>query len=132
MMVIDLCFSVKKVPRPRFEDLNRNVSSVIVYYFRWQCRKSVLPYSIGLSCLSFVKVLVKSCALDGAQLSVFQPDLVSQGFDTQVQPHTTEEELGMPWMMVLVGVPLMALKMCSESGRTLFTSSTGLIWNREE
>lgn len=25
--------------------------------------------------------------------------------------HTTEEELGMPWMMALVGVPLMALKM---------------------
>lgn len=26
------------------------------------------------------------------------------------QHHTTEEELGMPWMVALVGVPLMALK----------------------
>lgn len=25
--------------------------------------------------------------------------------------HATEDELGMPWMIVLVGVPLMALKM---------------------
>lgn len=45
-----------------------------------------------------------------------------------IQHYTTEEELGMPWMMVLVGVPLMALKMCSESGRPFFMpSSTGLI-----
>lgn len=43
-------------------------------------------------------------------------------------PHTTEDELGMPWMVALLGVPLIALKMCSESGRTLFMpSSTGLI-----
>ena len=43
--------------------------------------------------------------------------------------HTTEEVQGTPWMVAPVGVPLMALKMCSESGRTLFIpSSTGLIW----
>lgn len=43
--------------------------------------------------------------------------------------HTTEEELGMPTMVAPLGVPLMTLKMCSESGRTLFMpSSTGMIW----
>lgn len=47
--------------------------------------------------------------------------------------HTTEDELGMPWMVALVGVPLMALKIWSESGRTLFMpSSTGLIWKKEK
>ena len=46
--------------------------------------------------------------------------------------HTTEEVLGTPWMVAPVGVPLMALKMWSESGRTLFIpSSTGLIWRTE-
>lgn len=36
----------------------------------------------------------------------------------------------MPWMVAPVGVPLMALKIWSESGRTLFMpSSTGLILN---
>lgn len=41
---------------------------------------------------------------------------------------TTEEELGIPWMLAVVGVPLMALKMCRESGRGFFiTSSTGEI-----
>lgn len=45
--------------------------------------------------------------------------------------HTTDEELGIPWMVVPLGVPLMALKMCRESGRTVFTlSSTVLIWKR--
>lgn len=64
-------------------------------------------------------------------LSIKQPELVFGGICALVESvkyYTTEEELGMPWMMVLVGVPLMALKMCSESGRTLFRpSSTGLI-----
>lgn len=41
--------------------------------------------------------------------------------------HATEEELGIPWTVVLVGVPLMALKMCSELGMTLAFSSTGVI-----
>lgn len=46
----------------------------------------------------------------------------------QAVAHTTEEELGRPWMLVPVGVPLIALKMCKESGRVLFiASSTGLI-----
>lgn len=52
---------------------------------------------------------------------------------TQATNHTTEEELGIPWMIALVGVPLIALKMCSESGRALFMpSSTGLIWREEK
>lgn len=42
--------------------------------------------------------------------------------------HATEEELGIPWTVVLVGVPLMALKMCIELGITLAFSSTGVIW----
>lgn len=41
--------------------------------------------------------------------------------------HTTEDELVMPWTIVLVGVPLMALKMCREFGRTLVFSSRGQI-----
>ena len=41
--------------------------------------------------------------------------------------HTTEDELVMPCTSVLVGVPLMALKMCREFGRTLVFSSRGQI-----
>lgn len=36
------------------------------------------------------------------------------GAEVKVNPgwhHTTDEELGMPWMVALVGVPLIALKM---------------------
>lgn len=44
------------------------------------------------------------------------------------QVHTTDEEFGRPWIVAAVGVPLMALKMCSESGRGLrIPSSAGLI-----
>ena len=42
------------------------------------------------------------------------PASFSKGAEFKADPgkhHTTEEELGMPWMMALVGVPLMALKM---------------------
>ena len=41
--------------------------------------------------------------------------------------HTTEDELVMPWTSVLVGVPLMALKMWREFGKTLVFSSRGQI-----
>lgn len=43
------------------------------------------------------------------------------------QSHTTEDELVIPWTMVLVGVPLMALKMWREFGKTLVFSSSGQI-----
>jgi len=43
------------------------------------------------------------------------------------QNHTTEDELVIPWTMVLVGVPLMALKMWMEFGKTLVFSSSGQI-----
>lgn len=97
--------------------------------------------SLVFRCLTFVKIMTKSkikkvlclviIEMEQSCLSTRLPELVLQGLCAQVKPvvrYTTEEELGMPWMIVVVGVPLMALKMCSESGRALFMpSSTGLI-----
>lgn len=45
--------------------------------------------------------------------------------------HTTEDELVIPWTIVLVGVPLMALKMWREFGKTLVFSSRGQISRTE-
>lgn len=42
-----------------------------------------------------------------------------QKFKARCESHTVEAELGMPCRVVPLGVPLMALKICSESEREL-------------
>lgn len=117
--------------------------SIILYH---NAESLFFSNSLVLRFLAFVKIMTKSkikkvlclviTQMEQSCLSTRLPELVLQGLCAQVKPvvrYTTEEELGMPWTIVVVGVPLMALKMCSESGRALFMpSSTGLIWNKEE
>lgn len=57
----------------------------------------------------------------------FANDKASPHMKSMRRNHRTEDELLTPWTTVLVGVPLMALKMWREFGKTLVFSSRGQI-----
>lgn len=91
------------------------------------------PTLVGLKnknrvqCLVFGRLIRPGCKTTSA--SVWSQQLICESTIPDLDlDHITEAECGTPWMVTEVGVPLMALKIWSESGRTLFIpSSTGVI-----
>lgn len=127
-----------KVPQLIFKDPNRNVwrkhcpvssgvgrTHLIVHYFSSFSWNKVCPLCYKIPSLVLVspwyKLLIGHILQLPSHVYIEQVQCHSHGTerdfrssvtkDNPAMLHTTEEELGMPWMMVLVGVPLMALKM---------------------
>ena len=96
----------------------------------WNNNSSLFPSSPIHLHFSLCSVFPRSCmspVISFGDHPEFANDKASPHMWPVRQNHTTEDELVIPWTMVLVGVPLMALKMWREFGKTLVFSSSGQI-----
>lgn len=99
------------------ENLLRNNSSLFPFS----------PIPLHFSLCSVFPMSCMSPVISFGNHPEFANDKASPHRRPMRQNHTTEDELVIPWTMVLVGVPLMALKMWREFGKTLVFSSSGQI-----